>query len=161
LDMGFADVPITSPLTVLGKRRFGLCLLLGLPTLALPLTLCVFLERWFEPKRPTTLARLERVEEKPRSDVNRLAFSPDGQTVAAVADKTIHVWRCRPDGVTHLATLEGHTDRVWALVFSPDGKTLASCSGDPLFKPKFKPLTLHGWWGPRTSLMDMEKLEKD
>jgi WD40 repeat protein len=123
-------------------------LLLGLPTLALPLTLCVFLERWLEFKRPTTLARLERVEGEPAFDVNRLIFSPDGQTVAAVVGKNIRVWRCGPDGVTHLATLEGHTDTVRALAFSPDGKTLASCSVDSLIGPKFR--TIQGWWGPVT-----------
>jgi WD40 repeat protein len=31
---------------------------------------------------------------------------------------------------THVATLEGHTDRVWDVSWSPAGDQLASCSGD-------------------------------
>ncbi|KAG1655773.1 hypothetical protein FOA52_008480 [Chlamydomonas sp. UWO 241] len=33
-------------------------------------------------------------------------------------------------GVKGVASLEGHTDRVWAVRWSPDGAQLASCSGD-------------------------------
>ncbi|BDA49730.1 probable cytosolic iron-sulfur protein assembly protein CI [Coccomyxa sp. Obi] len=32
--------------------------------------------------------------------------------------------------LTHIQTLEGHTDRAWHVAWSPTGETLASCSGD-------------------------------
>ena len=43
-------------------------------------------------------------------------------------DHTVKLW----DGATreNIATLEGHTDRVYSVVFSPDGTRLASGSSD-------------------------------
>ncbi|MFE5492971.1 WD40 repeat domain-containing protein [Streptomyces virginiae] len=58
-----------------------------------------------------------------------VAFSPDGQTIAAAADdKTVWLWDVATR--TARAPLTGHTDTVTSVAFSPDGHTLASGSGD-------------------------------
>ena len=59
----------------------------------------------------------------------RVAFSPDGQTLAAgLGDHSVRLWRVGDGGL--LQTLQGHTGLILGLAFSPDGKTLASGSSD-------------------------------
>ncbi|MCE2401959.1 T9SS type A sorting domain-containing protein [Candidatus Poribacteria bacterium] len=59
---------------------------------------------------------------------NSLAFSPDGQFIAAGhSDKTIHLWYM---GRTYIDALIGHTDEVTSIVFSRDSRTLVSGSYD-------------------------------
>lgn len=61
--------------------------------------------------------------------INRIAWSPDGQTLAsASADKTVRLWEAATG--EPLRTLEGHSDRVYSVAWSPDGWTLASGSDD-------------------------------
>jgi len=61
--------------------------------------------------------------------VNALAVSPDGRTLAsASADGTIRLWNAQT-GV-RIMELKGHTLPVNTLAFSPDGRTLASGSDD-------------------------------
>jgi len=65
--------------------------------------------------------------------VNTIAFSPDGQTLAAgLSSKTIKLWNWQT-GV-EIASLKGHTNAVHALTFSPNGETLASGSSDTTIK---------------------------
>ena len=60
--------------------------------------------------------------------VNKLAYSPDGRTLASASmDNTIRLW----DVVSGQprATLK---DPVWSVAFSPDGRTLASVDGEEI-----------------------------
>src|SRR5262249_11523437 len=61
--------------------------------------------------------------------VTAVAFSPDGQRVAACSwDRTVRVWD--PGTGKPLATLHGHTNHVSAVAFSPDGQRLATASSN-------------------------------
>jgi len=62
-----------------------------------------------------------------RADVNCLAYSPDGTTIASgSSDKTIILW----DAATGRSKgeMRGHAYPVTHVIFSPDGKTIASGS---------------------------------
>ena len=66
-------------------------------------------------------------------DVESVAFSPDGQTIASgSSDKSIKLWNSQ-DGRL-IRTLKGHTGRVRSVAFSPDGQTIASGSDDNTIK---------------------------
>src|SRR5437763_1578236 len=67
------------------------------------------------------------------SNVQALAISPDGKTLASGSeDETIKLWSL-PEGAL-LQTLEGHRNGILALAISPDGKTLASGGWDKTIK---------------------------
>lgn len=62
-----------------------------------------------------------------------IAFSPDGQMVAAgLSDKTVKVWEVETGAEIH--RFSGHLYGVHAVAFSPDGQTLASGSSDSTVK---------------------------
>lgn len=65
----------------------------------------------------------------PAGDVETIAFSPDGQTLASGNGLNIILWNLRARQAIGLP-LTGHTGGVDALAFSPDGRILASGSKD-------------------------------
>jgi WD40 repeat protein len=63
------------------------------------------------------------------SDINAIAFSPDGRTVISASyDCTIKLWDITTGA--NLRTFKGHRSYVEAVIFSPDGKKVASASND-------------------------------
>ena len=74
-----------------------------------------------------------RDESRPRlrDEIHAIAFSPDGQTLAAGGHRKILIWDVNSGMlITTLKVDEGWTNAV-AVAFSPDGKTLASVSSRP------------------------------
>ncbi len=62
-------------------------------------------------------------------EVRAVAFSPDGQTLAAGCDDhTVKMWRL--SARQEALTLKGHTGLINDVAFLPDGKTLATASDD-------------------------------
>jgi len=62
------------------------------------------------------------------SEIQALAWSPDGKVVAAAAGQSVKLFD--PAGGFVLADLAGHLGPVRAIAFSPDGQLLASASQD-------------------------------
>ena len=64
-----------------------------------------------------------------KSQINRVAFTPDGQTLVTVSDdKTVRLWE--PAMVRSRAILRGHQAPVTALAVAPDGRAFATAEGD-------------------------------
>src|SRR5262245_42130680 len=61
----------------------------------------------------------------PASEFGSIAWSPDGQHVAAgSADRCVRIWNTITGELEHL--LEDHQQRVQSVAWSPDGRLLAS-----------------------------------
>ncbi|MFD8376163.1 trypsin-like peptidase domain-containing protein [Streptomyces sp. NPDC059688] len=61
-------------------------------------------------------------------EVNAVAFSPDGRTIATGSSYSAWLWDAA--GGKARTPLTGHTDTVFSAVFSPDGRTVATASAD-------------------------------
>ncbi|MFD6182418.1 trypsin-like peptidase domain-containing protein [Streptomyces goshikiensis] len=62
-------------------------------------------------------------------DVNNVAFSPDGKTLATTSsDSSLRLWDVATS--TARTTLPGQTDVAGSVAFSPDGRTLATATTD-------------------------------
>jgi WD40 repeat protein len=83
---------------------------------------------------PTTSAEYpaEVVTLQGPDSVSSVAFSPDGQKIAASGDHTVKIWDASRG--RELLTLRGHADIIWSAAFSPDGRTIASGSSDHTIK---------------------------
>jgi WD40 repeat protein/serine/threonine protein kinase len=68
----------------------------------------------------------------PGTPVWCVAFSPDGQRLAAAVDHTICVWNAATG--EKLLTLSGNAEDIRSVAFSPDGQRLVSGSNDSLVK---------------------------
>lgn len=72
-----------------------------------------------------------------RGSVNALAFTSDGQLLAAAAGEPalfgeVKIWNVADGSL--LRTIEGHKDALYAVAISPDGQTLATGSYDQKIK---------------------------
>ena len=63
-----------------------------------------------------------------KDGVGRVAFSPDGSTVATSSGGAVELWSVETG--ERVALLDGHDARLWDLQYSPDGRWLASASED-------------------------------
>ena len=87
-------------------------------------------------KQIAALQVVYEVEERNRLESNgarmeSAAFSPDGNTIATVADRSLKLWSLQGQLIK---TFEGHNAAIDNVTFSPDGKTIASASKDKTIK---------------------------
>jgi WD40 repeat protein len=64
----------------------------------------------------------------PEAPAPSLAFSPDGQLLAAAVAKTIQIWQVSTRKL--ITTLEGPTENISFVAFSPDGRSLLASAQD-------------------------------
>ena len=81
--------------------------------------------RLWDVRTQQSIATLEHITARTRSQVKEVAFSADGQLLAT-AGQHVKLWDVRTH--TEIATLQ-HAEYVWALAFSPDGQLLAAGDG--------------------------------
>jgi eukaryotic-like serine/threonine-protein kinase len=79
------------------------------------------------------LCKVEPLVLRDRTEVNGVAFSPDGERlVSAGGDGAIKVWNSRTGGVVQ--TFPAHSDSVVSVAFHPDGNHVASVGADKQVK---------------------------
>ena len=73
------------------------------------------------------LCQVEPLVLQDKTEVNGVAFSPDGERLASAGgDGTVKIWNSRTGKV--IQTFAAHTDSVVSVAFHPDGKHLASAA---------------------------------
>jgi RNA polymerase sigma factor (sigma-70 family) len=73
--------------------------------------------------------KLVRQIEDYQGTIARIAFSPDGRSLAAGTPQAVHVWETAT-GKERCRFVGGHRGWVHGMLFSPDGRTLISGSSD-------------------------------
>ncbi|MGK5629365.1 nSTAND1 domain-containing NTPase [Streptomyces sp. URMC 123] len=76
--------------------------------------------------------------------VNKVAFSPDGTTLATASDDgTAALWNRRLG--TRTATIDAGSGQVNSVAFSPDGRTIATATGVAVHPPRARDYALTLW----------------
>jgi WD40 repeat protein len=79
------------------------------------------------------VCRVEPLVLRDKTEVNSLAFSPDGQFLAtAGGDGTVKIWNSRTD--REVRAFRAHADTVFSVAFHPHGRHLASTGADRRMK---------------------------
>jgi len=85
---------------------------------------------------PLKLGAMPRVLSETETQVNSVAFSPDGTLVAAansdLKEPAVKLWKSNTGELAH--TLKGHKMMVMGVAFSPDGTAVATASLDGTIK---------------------------
>ena len=68
--------------------------------------------------------------DSPEHQVENIAYSPDGSTLAASINNTVSLWDLSEDRVRE--TLTGHTLRINSVAYSPDSLTVATGGNDAI-----------------------------
>jgi RNA polymerase sigma factor (sigma-70 family) len=88
------------------------------------------LDRHGDPLPDGAIARLGTARLRHGDQVLKVAFSPDGKTLASVSwDHTVSLWEV---STGKLLRMLHHTGQVACVVFTPDGKTLISGGSDAI-----------------------------
>jgi WD40 repeat protein len=118
---------LTARLFICSENYYGVKNMKRLAALTVCLLLFLVVPQLLMAQRPELVVQTGNT-----NNVESVAFSPDGKTLAAGSGNFIKLWDVSTG--TDLRTLKGHSNLVRSVAFSPDGKILASSSSDRTVK---------------------------